>query len=77
MMQKIYSVLWYLIAIIEKTYWFLWKQNQLKLFKSHGANVTISRHCHFTHSTVSFGDKVYVGQGCRFQAMRSEIKIDN
>lgn len=77
MIQNIYSVLWYLIFIIEKTYWFLWKQNELKLFKSHGANVTISRHCHFIDSTVSFGDKVYVRHGFRFQAMRSEIKIGN
>ena len=77
MMESIYSVLWNLISIIEKTYWFLWKQNQLKLFKSHGDSVTISRHCHFTPSTISFGSKVYVGQGCRFQAMRSEIKIGN
>lgn len=77
MTKKIYSILWLFISVAEKTYWFVWKQNQFRQFKSYGANVTISRFCHFTNSTISFGDKVYVGQGCCFQAMRSEIRIGN
>lgn len=77
MKRKFFLHVWNVIALFEKSYWFFWKENQLNQFKACGTNVTISRHCHFTNSSITLGNKVYVGQGCRFQASKSEIIIGN
>jgi acetyltransferase-like isoleucine patch superfamily enzyme len=76
-MKRIYIFFEKINSLFEKVYWFLKRKSQGNSFKSIGERVTISRHCHFTSQTISIGNNVYVGQGCRFQATKSNIFIKN
>lgn len=71
------KILWSVFSIIEKTYWFAWRNVQKQKLLACGKNVFISRHCHLTNETISIGNDVYIGQGCRFQSTLSKITIGN
>ena len=67
--------LWFVISSIERIYWLVWRNVQIQKFKQCGKKVFIDRYCHFTCETISIGDDVYIGQGCRFQSTGSKIFI--
>jgi len=76
-MNIIYRILWIPFQVAKKVYWFLWRKDQLRRFRSVGKDVRISKGCFFHHQNISIGNRVYIGQKCRFQASLSHIQIGN
>ncbi|PQJ21097.1 DapH/DapD/GlmU-related protein [Tenacibaculum sp. SG-28] len=76
-MKYLYKLLWIPFKVLEKIYWFLWRKEQLSNFQTVGNDVRISKGCFFHNKNISIGNKVYIGQKCRFQASLSHIFIGN
>lgn len=69
--------LWTVVSILEKTYWFIWRNEQRYKFLSIGHDVFIGRHCYFTNNTIILKNDIYIGEGCRFQSTNSRIIVGN
>ena len=74
-MSFLFRILWLPFKISEKFYWFLWRKDQLRRFHKVGNDVRISKACFFHNENISIGNRVYIGQKCRFQASLSHISI--
>lgn len=68
------KLLWAPIDLFQKAYWTLWRAVQKSSFLSCGKGVFLGRYSRFTPRLV-IGDDVYIGEGCRFQASASTIRI--
>ena len=77
LINLICRIIWPLISVFEKGYWYIRRNLQKQSFIKCGTGVHIGRHCHFTSSTIILGNDVYIGEGCRFQATLSKIIIGN
>lgn len=75
LLNKICLVLWFLISLFEKAFWFIKRNVQLQRFRHCGENVFIGRYCFFTGETILINNDVYIGEGCRFQSVSSKILI--
>ncbi len=71
------KILWLIFSVIERVYWYVWRNQQMEKFQSYGDNVWISRHCTFVGPLISFGTDVFVGEYCMFQSSNSKISIGN
>ena len=72
-----FRVIWFFFSFFEKVYWTAWREIQKQRFIRCGNNVSIGRGCYFTNATISIGEDVYIGPGCRFQSTKSKILIGN
>jgi maltose O-acetyltransferase len=77
LLNLIFQLIWKIISFFSTVYWFFWRKDLFRRFLNYGSNVHIGRFGHFTCENISFGNNVYVGQQCRFQASKSKIIIGN
>jgi acetyltransferase-like isoleucine patch superfamily enzyme len=75
--RLVFKIVWLIISFFSKAYWFFWRQDLFVRFIKVGANVHIGRYGHFICENISIGNNVYIGQECRFQAVKSKIIIGN